>query len=433
MSTHAREISSSTSTWQNWSGGQKAQPAHIFYPENEQVLTEYIRKTQGAIRVVGGGHSFSPLVPTNGTLISLEEIAGLVNHDAAALTATFHAGTHIYAMGPALRAIGQGLANEGDINLQSLAGVVSTATHGTGRQLQCYSAMTTALRVVLADGSTVQCSAEKEPELFAAARVALGGIGVLSQITLQNRAAYRLREEINVQPINEVLTTIHNERDQHRHIEFFAFPYGKKAIIKRLNLTEEESTPPLKPLIDENALLEFAADTARKYPKANPWIQKLIGVFVSNTVRVGNSSDIFPAPRTVAFNEMEYSLPADRGIECFQEILATMQKANINVFFPIEFRYVAADDCWLSPFYERASVAISVHQYYKQDYHEFFKLVEPIFWKYQGRPHWGKLHTLTAPKLRELYPRFDDFLKVRQQVDPQGRFLNDHLKKIFLG
>jgi FAD/FMN-containing dehydrogenase len=156
-------------------------------------------------------------------------------------------------------------------------------------------------------------------------------------------------------------------------------------------------------------------------------------MFVSDSVRVGDSFDVFPSTRSVQFNEMEYSLPAEHGIECFREIRAMLEKKQINVFFPIEFRYVAADDCWLSPFYGRATASISVHQYYKQDYHEFFNAVEPIFWKYQGRPHWGKLHTLGAAQLRTLYPRFEDFQRVRQRVDPAGRFLNAHARHLFLG
>lgn len=420
--------------WQNWSGSQKSSPANIFYPDSEDALAKAIRSTQGQIRAFGGGHSFNAVVPTNasGNLVSLEAMNGLIAHDAAALTATLWAGTRVASTGPLLQAINQGLLNEADINMQSLGGAVSTATHGTGRQMQCYSATVKALRVAMADGSFVDCSPEKERELFEAARVAIGSVGILSQITVQNRAAYKLREQVNVMAIKEAMTTLESERDKHRHMEFFAFPYGEKAIVKRMDITEEEPTKVEKPFIDENEILEYAADTARKHPWTNKWWQRLVGAFVSDSVRVGKSYEIFPSPRTVGFNEMEYSVPAERGLECFQEILATMQKQKINVFFPIEFRYIGADECWMSPFSQRPSASISVHQYYKQDYREFFKLVEPIFWKYQGRPHWGKLHSLSAKELRELYPRFDDFVRVRQQADPDGRFLNDFARKLFV-
>ncbi|MDF3031437.1 MAG: FAD-linked oxidoreductase subfamily [Moraxellaceae bacterium] len=375
--------------WQNWSGGQKAAPAQLLYPDSETALVEAVRKATGSIRAVGGSHSFSPVVNTNGTIISLEALNGLVAHDAQALTATFRAGTRVASTGAALKEIGQGLLNEADINMQSLGGAISTATHGTGRALKSYSGNVTALRLVTADGSVVDCSATQERELFDAAR------------------------------------------DQHRHMEFFAFPFGGKAIVKRMNITTD--APTQVAMEDDNGLLDFAADTARRFPWTNPWIQRLVGAFISDSERVGDSFDVFASPRTVPFNEMEYTVPAERGLECFQEVIETMRRAEINVFFPIEFRYVAADDCWLSPFYQRAGASISVHQYHKQDYQPFFKLVEPIFWKYQGRPHWGKLHTLSARNLRAVYPRFDDFLRVRKQIDPRGRFLNDHARKLFLG
>ncbi len=433
----ARAETKSTGTkaaWQNWSGSQTASPASIFYPDSESALQQAIRSTKGQIRAFGGGHSFSAVVPTNaqGALISLEAMSGLVSHDAAALTATFHAGTRIASAGPLLQAVGQGLLNEADINMQSLAGAISTATHGTGRQMQCYSATVKGLRLVLADGSAVDCSAEKERELFAAARVAVGSIGIISQATVQNRAAYSLREQVNVMSTPEAISALERDRDKHRHMEFFAFPFGDKAIVKRMDISTEAPTRIEEPLIDENGILEFAADMARQYPWTNKWSQRLVGAFVSDSVRVGRSYEIFPSPRTVGFNEMEYSVPAERGLECFQEVLALMRAKEVNVFFPIEFRYTAADECWLSPFYQRASASISVHQYYKQDYQSFFRLVEPVFRKYQGRPHWGKLHSLGARELRELYPRFDDFVRVRQQHDPRGRFLNDYARKLFI-
>lgn len=417
--------------WQNWSGGQKARPASLLYPDSEEALATAILTATAPVRAVGGSHSFSPVVATPGTIISLEALNGMVAHDPKTLTATFWAGTRVAATGPVLKAVGQGLLNEADINMQSLGGAVSTATHGTGRLLKSYSGNVTHLRLLTADGTAIDCSAEENRDIFNAARVAVGSLGILSQITLQNRAAYRLRETTTVLDLKEAMAAIEAERDRHRHMEFFAFPFGGKAIVKRMNLTTDAPTP--VEAADDNELLDFAADTARKYPWTNPWVQRLVGMFIRDSERVGESFDIFASPRTVAFNEMEYTVPADRGLECLEEVANTIQRAGINVFFPIEFRYTAADDCWLSPFSERPGASISVHQYHKQDYRPLFRLVEPIFWKYQGRPHWGKLHTLTAKNLRALYPRFDDFLRVRRELDPQGRFLNPHARQLFPG
>lgn len=419
--------------WQNWSGGQKATPKTLAYPSSEAELATLVKNAQGNVRAVGGSHSFTPVAASQDTMISLEAMNGVISHDPKALTATLWAGTRIASLGPALKERGQALINEADINMQSLGGAVSTATHGTGRSLQCYSAYVKGLRMVLADGSVVECSADKERELFDAARVAVGSMGIFSQITLQNRPAYRLKEVVEVMDLADALQVLEHEKDQHRHIEFFAFPLGNRAIVKRTDTSTDVPTPPLTSHIDENALLDWAADTARLHPWANSSIQRMIGLFVSNTTRVADSFVIFPSPRDVLFNEMEYSLPAEQGIACFEEVRDTIRKKNINVFFPIEFRYVAPDDCWLSPFYQRPTVSISVHQYHKQDYRELFNVVEPIFWKHGGRPHWGKLHTLKARNFRALYPRFDDFVKVRNRVDPQGKFLTPYARELFLG
>ena len=418
--------------WQNWSGGQKARPAGgLLYPASEAELAQAVRNATGPIRAVGGSHSFSPVVATAGTIISLEALNGMVRHDPKALTATFRAGTRVAATGPVLKEVGQGLMNEADINMQSLGGAISTSTHGTGRTLKSYSGYVTELRLITADGQALTCSASRNREIFDAARVAVGSLGILSEITLQNRAAYRLRETTNVMALPAAISAIESGRDQHRHMEFFAFPFGGKAIVKRMDISTDAPTPVATD--DDNAILEFAADTARKYPWTNPWVQRLVGMFVSDSTRVSESFDIYASPRTVGFNEMEYTVPAERGLECLQEVVETIRRAGINVFFPIEFRYTAADDTWLSPFAGRAGASISVHQYYKQDYKPLFRLVEPIFWKYQGRPHWGKLHTLAAKNLRVLYPHFDDFLRVRRQLDPKGRFLNPHAQALFLG
>lgn len=424
--------STAPAEWQNWSGGQKARPAGgMLYPTTEEELAKAVREATGPVRAVGGSHSFSPVVATNGTIISLEALNGMVRHDPKALTATFRAGTRIFAMGDALKQVGQALINEADINMQSLGGAISTSTHGTGRALKSYSGYVTGLRLVTPGGDILDVSAERDRALFDAARVAVGSLGVLSEVTLQNRAAYRLRETVNVMDLPQAITTMEQDRDKHRHIEFFAFPFGGKAIVKRMDITTDAPTPVAAE--DDNGLLEFAADSARKYPWANPWIQRLVGMFVSDSTRVGDSFAVLASPRTVGFNEMEYTVPAERGLECLQEVVETIRRAEINVFFPIEFRYTAADDTMLSPFAGRAGASISVHQYHKQDYKPLFRLVEPIFWKYQGRPHWGKLHTLKARNLRAVYPRFDEFLRVRRELDPKGRFLNAHAQALFLG
>jgi FAD-linked oxidoreductase len=417
--------------WQNWSGNQKVTPAGVFYPAGEAELVKVVKTAKGPIRAFGGGHSFSAVVPTPGSLISLEQMTGLIGHDPARLQATLGGGTRIAIAGELLAGIGQNLENEPDINMQSLAGAISTATHGTGTRLKCLSGYVTQLKLVLADGSVVTCSKEKDAELFDAARVGVGSLGIITEITFQNRAAYKLAETTTVMDFNAACEVIDARRDLDRHIEIFAFAHGGKAMVMQMNITDEPDTPPVEEAFDENTLLELAADTVYHAPFAKGVVQKLVGAFVSDTRRVGPAHRIFPNVRSVQFNEMEYTVPAEQGIACLREVVQVIRERDIGVFFPIEFRYVAADDTTLGMFSQRAGASISVHQYHRQDYRELFDAVEPVFRKYQGRPHWGKLHTLDAKALRALYPRWDEFLAVRRRVDPAGRFLNAHMRTLF--
>lgn len=417
--------------WNNWSAGQRANPSAILYPPDEPALVKAIRTAQGPIRAVGGSHSFSPVVPTPGTIISIEALNGLVRHDAQLNQATLWAGTRLGMASAAMAAVGQSFVNEPDINLQSLGGAVSTATHGTGRSLQCLSAYVTGMRLVTADGSIIECSTQRNTEVFEAARVAIGSLGIITQVTFQNMPLYRLRETTRVMDLDEAVALVESEKDQRRHIEFWAFLAGDEAIVKSHDFTDDAVTEPETPSFDENRLLEFAAEISRKHPWLNRWVQELLGLFVSDSTRVGESWQVFASPRAVGFNEMEYQIPADRGLDCFWEIHRAVNESGIQVFFPIEFRYVKGDGLWLSPFYQRDSVSISIHQYYKQEYRPLFGVVEPIFRKYGGRPHWGKLHSLKATELAPLYPRWKDFLRTRKRLDPKGLFLNAYMHEIF--
>jgi FAD/FMN-containing dehydrogenase len=203
-------------------------------------------------------------------------------------------------------------------------------------------------------------------------------------------------------------------------------------MLKTLDETDDDIQPRQESWPSEDALLSLCSELTRILPTTNPYVQKLLSVFVKPTCYVDWSNQIFPTPRKTKFNEMEYQVPVEFGLQCLDEILHTLRKHQVPMFFPIEFRYVKGDDIWLSPFYARDSVSISIHQFYKQDYQAIFDLVEPILQKYQGRPHWGKLHSMTAVSLRDLYPKWDDFMALRQQLDPQQKWLNPYLKQLFL-
>ncbi|KAF0805549.1 FAD-dependent oxidoreductase [Alcanivorax xiamenensis] len=416
-------------SWSNWSGNQSVTPEQLLFPTAEDQLIDLLRQSSGTVRAFGGSHSFSPIVPTDDTLISLEAINGLSDQDDNGHL-SFGAGTRLGAAAAQAWQAGRSFRNEPDINLQSLAGAIATGTHGTGITLPCLSAQVSALRVVRPDGETVSLSA-RDGDVFQAACCGLGALGVVTRVTLHSEPAYRLREHTWTLPLDNAIDFVGANRDRYRNIEFFAFPLGRTAIVKTMELTDQEDQPLLQD--DSNDLLEMVCELSLRAPWLTATLQKLVTLFVSDEERQGPAHQIYANRRTVRFNEMEYTVPADDGLDCLREVCERIRDQDINVFFPIEYRYTAADDTLLSMFSERAGASISVHQYYKQDHRPLFDAVEPVFHRYAGRPHWGKLHSLGADQLRRLYPRFDDFLALRRHFDPKGRMLNPYLHRIFGG
>lgn len=416
--------------WRNWSGAQRCIPAARVAPANEAELAELLHKARGTVRAVGAGHSFSPLVPTDGTLVSLDRMAGMLSHDDESRQAEFGAGTRLGDVGEPLAAIGQALDNMPDIDQQTLAGAVATSTHGTGMRFGSLSTQVTSLRLVTADGEIVECSAEREQDIFNAARVSLGALGVVTRLRLQNRTPFRLHEKNWLQRTDELLEQVTELRDGNRHFEMLPITHSDFALAITINETDLPVTPREEvDGTDSVELLRYAHKFGRGYPDARRNMMNLMARFIESSEMVGDSWQVFANVREVRFNEMEYQVPAENGPECLREVLKTIRDNNLNTWFPLEYRYVKGDDIWLSPFHGRDTASISVHQYYEMDYHDYFSRIEPIFWKYGGRPHWGKLHSLNAGQLASLYPRWDDFLAVRELLDPDGRFLNGHLRE----
>lgn len=399
-------------------------------PTSEAQLSLVVRNEK-RIRVVGAGHSFTPLVCTDDCMISLDRLSGLVSHDASTHRATLWAGTRLFDCGPLLEGVGQALPNMGDIDRQSLGGVVSTATHGTGITLPCIAARAVQLRLVTANGDVLSVSPQHDADLFHAAAVSLGALGVLSQISLQNVAPFRLREQVAVLPLDAVLGDLQRWKREHRSFELWAFPYSRQAIVKTLDITDEPSQMDMKGGDAADGLLRLCSELTRACPPLAPVLQKLVSRFVKPTLRVGESWRIYPSERHVPFNEMEYHVPADAGAQALDEACRASVDSRTAGFFPIEFRFVAGDDYWLSPFQGGPRASIALHQYYKQDYRPLFAAVEPILRRHGGRPHWGKLHTATQRDLLDMYPDFGRFLRLRAELDPTGKFLNPYLQTIF--
>lgn len=387
-------------SWKNWSGSVVCHPEQIARPTSEAAVLELIAAAAASartIRVTGTGHSFTPLCATDDVLLSLDDLQGLISLDSAQSTATLWAGTKIARATELLLEQGWSLENQGDVDVQSLAGAISTGTHGTGAKLGSLSTQLTALRIATANGQLVDCSLVADADTFRTAGVSLGVLGVITAVTLRVLPAYRLHERQWQIPIDECLADLPAHIAAHRHFEFFWYPTTDLAHMKALDLTDEE---PAVVAGREGERIDF-------------------------------SGRIFPTVRERRFNEIEYALPAAAGPECFAEVRQLMRRQFAEVTFPVEYRTLAADDLWLSPAYGRETVTISVHEAADRPFVSFFAAVEAVFRRYDGRPHWGKIHTRSAAELRELYPRWDEAMAVRRRFDPAGRFLNEHLRRLF--
>jgi FAD-linked oxidoreductase len=425
--------------WRNWARTVSCAPYRILSPASEEELAAFVARAAGPdlpIRAVGSGHSYTPLVETTGTIVSLDALHGILDADPAARQATVAAGTKLKTLGEPLREMGLALQNQGDVDYQALAGAIATGTHGTGTTLTCISAHAVGFRLLLADGSSLDCSLEREPDVFRAAQVSLGGLGLVTRIRMQLRPAYRLRDEIRVVPLEDALRGLDEMLGRHRHVEFWWFPHADVVSVRTM---DETADPPrdskvkrlFQEVVIDNWLLFLVAELTRRVPSLYPGVSRLTARLAGGSPYVDHSYRVFATGRFVRAKEMEYAVPAADGPACLRAVRDYVRAKSPRVLFPIEYRYVAADESPLSPFYRRASAVLSVHQYAPVPHDPYFADLERILRGFGGRPHWGKLHTLTAAELRPMYPLWDRFHEIRRRLDPAGKFLTPYLRRLF--
>lgn len=415
--------------WKNWSGSVQAAPQRIAQPKTEAELAALVRESR-KVRVVGAGHSFMPLCETDGTLLSLSELEGALQFNADKSRVWAPAGWSLAKLTAALWEAGVSLINQGDVNPQSLAGAIGTGTHGTGATLGSLSTTARAFRLMQAGGSVLSCSEGERPDLFQAARLSLGLVGVATAIEIDVLPAYHLEERVESHPIEEIEARWEELAAANRHVEFFVFPYGSHVALKTLNPAPGEG--PLKRMSDmDDRLFRIVCDACATMPFLTSHLQPhIIGPGVRQR-RVGPAYQIFPSDRTVRFEEMEYELPRANGWAALKEVIAWIRKRKLPVTFPFEFRLTAADDIWLSPFNGTPGASISMHQYARMPWRDLFAEAEPIFRAHGGRPHWAKRHTLTAADVDALYPDAAKFKRVRNEFDAGVKFANAHLTQLF--
>lgn len=415
--------------WRNWSGSVAARPARIARPESEEALADLVRSSP-KVRPAGSGHSFMPLCETDGVLVRLDRLPGGIEVAADRASAWVPANWPLHRLTQALWDQGLSLANQGDIDKQTLAGAMSTGTHGTGKDLKSLSNLARAWRLMLADGSIVTCSRAERPDLFEAQRLSLGLMGLALDVEIEVVPAYFLEERIEKRPLAEVVEGFADWANETRHVEFWVFPHADTVILKTLRPCPDEGTFK-EPGQVEETVFRLCCELSAAAPKFTPVLQKVLARGAGKSRRVGPANRIFPSERTIPFEEMEYELPREAALPALREAIDWIRKGELPVTFPFEFRWTAADDIWLSPFNRGPCAAISMHQFAPMPWAGLFAEAETIFRAAGGRPHWAKRHTLTREDVDALYPRAERFREVRRAHDPEGRWLNSHLGGLF--
>jgi L-gulonolactone oxidase len=425
-------------TWQNWAGNQAMSPAQVSHPCSAEEISRAVKEaaaTGRRVKAIGSGHSFTSIGLTDGVLLQLDRYDRLVSVDTATCQVTAEAGMPLHRLNALLTEHGLGLTNMGDIDVQTVAGAISTGTHGTGRASGSIAHQVAALELVLADGSFVSCSRTERPELFEMARVGLGALGVVSTVTFQAEPAFALHAEDRPMPLDEVLEGFEELVAANEHFEFYWFPHTRIALTKRNNrATELEPLSRSRAWIDDellsNGVFSLTCRLGALTPRLIPAINKVAARALTARTYSDVAPHVFTSPRRVRFCEMEYAIPRADLPDVFRELSGLPERLGERISFPVEVRVAPADDIPLSTASGRDSAYIAVHVFRGTRYDRYFNAVESLMSDVAGRPHWGKLHNLSATELRERYPRFENFRAVRRSVDPEGLFRNTYLDKV---
>jgi FAD-linked oxidoreductase len=425
-------------SWTNWGKNQACSPVAIRHPGSEDEVIQVVEEAADAehrVKVVGAGHSFTSIACTDGVLVDLDRYGRVLDHDAAAGTVTVEAGIPLHRLCDELDRRGLAMENMGDIDRQTLAGATQTGTHGTGARFGNLSSQIVALRLVTAEGAVLDCSAESHPEVFSAARVGLGALGVISTVTLQCVPAFRMHAVEEPMPVDDVLANLDELVADNDHFEFYWVPHTRWALTKRNRRTDEPARPRgrieewYQDVVLPNVAFGAVCRVGRRWPTLIPRLAKMIPG--SGRIDYVDRSDrVFTSPRLVKFWEMEYAIPRAVLPDALNRVRGLVAALGTPLSFPVEVRVTAGDDIPLSTAQGRDTGYIAVHVYRGTPYDAYFAGVERIMDEYGGRPHWGKMHFQSHETLASRYPRWNEFQEVRAALDPAGRFGNPYLDRV---
>jgi FAD/FMN-containing dehydrogenase len=397
-----------TTSWTNWVGNQTCTPAEIAAPASEEEVAERVVSAAARglhVRAAGAGHSFTPVVPTDGLLLDLRGLPRIRSIDPDRRRVVVGPATTVGEFGEPLWDAGLSLSNQGDIVAQQIAGAASTATHGSGLGYGSFSSSIRRARIVTAAGDVVEAT---KGDLLHATQVAVGTLGVITELELEVSPAYRLREQVANWSWEEAWEPFEELARAHRHFSFFWMPSNESAVLYGLDARADQCHVKIYDEVGDDV-----PDSDETYRRVGPaWV-------------------IYPMVYEPNFHELEYFVPFERGREALAAMRELMLARLPHSVFPMEVRTVGREPAFLSHSYERDTVVISVSGTPGTDYWPYLREVDALLGGFDARVHWGKLHFLTREQLFARYPRAEDFVDVRRRLDPNGVFLNAHLEPLF--
>jgi FAD-linked oxidoreductase len=425
--------------WRNWAGNQVARPHRVAAPGSAAEVAAEVRRAADdglQVRMAGTGHSFTPATVTEGLLLRPSRLTAIRSIDASRRLVTAEAGCPLSTLNAALLASGLSLANMGDIQVQTVAGAIQTGTHGTGRDIGGMAAQVAGLEMVLADGSIVQVADNSADHLFDAARIGLGALGVLSAVTFRVVPAFLLHAREEPMRWAEVIARLDELTSENEHFEFFWFPHTEGCLTKRNNRAAGPASPLprwrywLDDEVLSNTVFGLTCRAGHRFPSLVRPVNSIAGRALGTRDYTDAACNVFTSPRRVRFKEQEYAVPREALPAVLAELRALLARCDWRISFPVEVRVAPAEDIWLSMAYGRATAYIAVHVFHAAPHEDYFRDVEAIMVAAEGRPHWGKLHTRDSRYLSQVYPRFADFVALRDKLDPGRRFGNAYLAQV---
>ena len=429
-------------TWTNWAGNQTAHPVEEVTPHDADEVVEVVATARNrglSVKMPGTGHSFTDIAVTDGLMLRPDSLRGITAVDRDAMTVTVLAGTPLHELNEHLTRLGLSLHNMGDIQEQTVAGAISTGTHGTGGRVASLCAQVVGLDLVTGEGKQLTATAEENPDVLALARLGLGALGVLTSITFAVEPLFTLAAHEAPMSWEEVMTEADALVASNDHFELYWFPHTTRMMSKRNNRTADAPEPltRFRGWLDDEFLSNRAFRWANRLGNLRPALRPRISDLSARALSERRYSDVpykvFTSPRRVVFREMEYAVPREVGLEALREVRALIERSDWLISFPVEIRFAPADDVPLSGAYERETVYLAFHTNPQTDHTAYFAGVERLLRGYGGRPHWGKLHTRTAADLAADYPPWQDFLDMRDRLDPDRVFANAYLGRVLGG